>query len=156
MISDRYDAADFLRAVTNCDLLRLQRVVDEELREVDLLCRRAWNEGRSVPPTAPRYLNFLRRLSAWLDAGGEARVRLSPDLRDTWRALVTRLVEKGQLTPAAMRSLGRKRFASHHGPPERPEALSLARGSSAPGQAAGTTATRDTRPEPTRYSTSAV
>jgi hypothetical protein len=119
MISDRYDAADFLKAVLNCDLLRLQALVDEELRVVDLTCRRAWNDGRSVPATAPRYLNFLRRLTAWLDAGGEARVRLSPELRDTWRTLVVRLVEKGQLKPQALRSLGRKRSGSHQGPPER-------------------------------------
>ena len=44
MISDRYDPADFLKAVMNCDLLRLQTVVEEELRVVDLTCRRAWND----------------------------------------------------------------------------------------------------------------
>ena len=120
MISDRYDPADFLRAVTHCDLLRLQTVTEEELRVVDLLCRRAWNDGKSVPATAPRYLNFLRRLSAWLDAGGEVRVRMAPELRDTWRGIVHRLVEKGQLTPAALRCLGRRRTTSHHGPPDRP------------------------------------
>ena len=116
MISDRYDPADFLKAVMNCDLLRLQSVVEEELRVVDVTCRRAWNDGRSVPATAPRYLNFLRRLCAWLDAGGEARVRLSPELRDVWKALVYRLVETGQLKPAALRTLGRKRTNSHQGP----------------------------------------
>ena len=120
MISDRYDPADFLRAVAQCDLLRLQAVTEEELRVVDLTCRRAWNDGKSVPATAPRYLNFLRRLSAWLDAGGEVRVRLSPELRDAWRALVHRLVDKGQLTPAALRCLGRRRTASHRGPADRP------------------------------------
>jgi hypothetical protein len=127
MISDRYDPADFLKAVMNCDLLRLQTVVEEELRVVDLTCRRAWNDGQSVPATAPRYLNFLRRLSAWLDAGGESRVRLSPDLRDPWRVMIHRLVEKGQLKPTALRSLGRKRTGSHQGPqrpfvPEAPAA----------------------------------
>ncbi len=120
MISDRFDPADFLRAVANCDLLRLQAVTEEELRVVDLTCRRAWNDGRSVPPTAPRNHNLQPRLSAWLVSGGEARVRLSPDLREHWRALVCRLVEKGQLTPAALRTLGRKRTASHFGPPDRP------------------------------------
>ncbi|MEO6435153.1 MAG: hypothetical protein ABIP55_05270, partial [Tepidisphaeraceae bacterium] len=74
MISEQFNAGDFLRAVGRCDLLRLQSTTDEELRVVDLICRRAWNDGRSVPATAPRYLNFLRRLSAWLDAGGESRV----------------------------------------------------------------------------------
>jgi hypothetical protein len=119
MISDRYEPADFLKAVTNCDLLRLQAVVEEELRVIDLMCRRAWNDGRSVPATAPRYLNFLRRLSGWLDAGGDARVRLTPELRDPWRVMIHRLVDKGQLKPTALRSLGRKRTASHNGP-ERP------------------------------------
>jgi len=124
MISDRYDPADFLKAVMKCDLLRLQTVVEEELRVVDLTCRRAWNDGQSVPATAPRYLNLLRRLSAWLDAGGESRVRLSPDLRDPWRVMIHRLVEKGQLKPTALRSLGRKRTGSHQGPqrPFLPEA----------------------------------
>lgn len=124
MISDRFEPADFLRAVAHCDLLRLQTITEEELRVVDLTCRRAWNDGRSVPATAPRYLNFLRRLSAWLDAGGEARVRLSPELRDVWRQMIHRLVEKGQLTPAALRCLGRKRSASHRGPSDRPFAPS--------------------------------
>jgi hypothetical protein len=119
MISDRYEPADFLKAVTNCDLLRLQTVVEEELRVVDLMCRRAWNDGRSVPATAPRYLNFLRRLSSWLNAGGDARVRLTPELRDPWCVMIHRLVDKGQLKPVALRSLGRKRTASHKGP-ERP------------------------------------
>ena len=117
MISDRFDAADFLRAVANCDLLRLEAMTEEEFRVVDLTCRRAWNDGRSVPPTAPRYLNFLRRLCGWLDARGEARVRLSPELRDAWRTLICRLVEKGQLTPRALHTLGRKRTSSHRGPP---------------------------------------
>ena len=120
MISERFDPAEFLRAVANCDLLRLQTMTEEELRLVDLMCRRAWNDGKSVPATAPRYLNFLRRLCAWLDAGGEVRVRLAPELRDTWRALVHRLVDKGQLTPAALRCLGRRRTVSHRGPPDRP------------------------------------
>jgi hypothetical protein len=120
MISDRYDAADFLKAVAHCDLLRLQGVVEEELRVVDLTCRRAWNDGRSVPSTAPRYLNFLRRLSAWFDAGGEARMRLSPELRENWRVLVVRLVESGQLPPVALRSLGRRRSAASHRGPDRP------------------------------------
>ena len=120
MISDRFDPADFLRAAMSCDLLRLQSMTEEELRVVDLTCRRAWNDGRSVPATAPRYLNFLRRLSAWLDAGGEARVRLAPELREAWRTLIVRLVEKGQLRPSALRCLGRKHSASqpasHYGP----------------------------------------
>ena len=120
MISDRYDPSEFLKAVAHCDLLRLQAVVEEELRVVDLTCRRAWNDGRSVPATAPRYLNFLRRLSGWLDAGGEARVRLSPELRDTWKTLVHRLVDSGQLKPAALRSLGRKRSTTSHRGPDRP------------------------------------
>lgn len=119
MISDRFDAAQFLTVVTNCDLLRLQSLTEEELRAVDLTCRRAWNDGKSVPATAPRYLNFLRRLSAWLDAGGESRVRLSPELRGPWRVLIERLVEKGQLTPRALRSLGRRAAASY-GKAERP------------------------------------
>ena len=120
MISDRYSPEDFLRAVAECDLLRLQAVTEEELRVVDLTCRRAWNEGLSVPPTAPRYLNFLRRLCAWLEAGGEARVRLTPDLREHWKKLVCRLVEKGQLSPRALRCLGRNRGAAHPGQTHRP------------------------------------
>ena len=158
MISDRYDAADFLRAVGSFDLLRLQTVVDEELREVDLMCRRAWNEGRSVPATAPRYLNFLRRMSAWLDAGGEARVRLSPDLREPWRSLVTRLVDKGQLTQRALRSLGRRRTASHPGQSDaRPAAsvrTTVAR--PAPGHTPALAAAEDAQPHPLLYSTSTL
>ncbi len=75
MISERFSPAEFLTAVADCDLLRLQSVTEEELRLVDVACRRAWNDGRSVSPDAPRYLNFLRRLCAWLNAGGESRVR---------------------------------------------------------------------------------
>ena len=109
MISERYDAESFLRCLRGCDLPRFQTAAEEELRQVDLTCRRAWNEGNSVPPTAPRYLNFLRRLVAWLDSSGETRVRLAPELRDPWRDIVVRLVETGQLSPKALRSLGRAR-----------------------------------------------
>jgi hypothetical protein len=116
MISERFSPAEFLKAVESCDVLRLQATTEEELRAVDVTCRRAWNDGRSVPPTAPRYLNFLRRLSGWLDAGGESRVRLSPELREAWRIMIGRLVDKGQLAPRALRSLGRNRTASRFRP----------------------------------------
>ena len=109
MISERYDAEEFLRTLRGCDLPRLQTAAEDELRLVDLTCRRAWNEGNSVPPTAPRYLNFLRRLVAWLDSAGETRVRLAPELRDAWRDIIVRLVETEQLRPKALRSLGRPR-----------------------------------------------
>jgi hypothetical protein len=112
MISERYSADEFLRVLRGCDLPRLQTAAEDELRQVDLTCRRAWNEGLSVPPTAPRYLNFLRRLVAWLDSGGETRVRLAPELREPWRAIIVRLVETGQLGPRALRSLGRARAAA--------------------------------------------
>ena len=120
MISERYNAEDFLRAMRSCDLPRLQSAAEEELRQVDLMCRRAWNDGQSVPPTAPRYLNFLRRLVAWLDSGGEIRVRLASELRDPWRVLIVRLVETGQLGPRALRSLGRGRAATTAAPASTP------------------------------------
>ena len=112
MISERYDAEEFLRCLRGCELPRLQSAAEEELRLVDLTCRRAWNEGNSVPPTAPRYLNFLRRLVAWLDSGGETRVRLAPELREPWREIIVRLVETKQLSSKALRSLGRSRPAA--------------------------------------------
>ena len=106
MVSPGFNATEFLTAVGECDLLRLQSLAEEELREADTVCRRAWNEGRSVPPTAPRYLNFLKRLIAWLDTGGQSRARLAPEVREPWVALGERLVAKGQLNPDALRSLG--------------------------------------------------
>ena len=115
MISERYDAEEFLRCLRGCDLPRLQSAAEDELRQVDLTCRRAWNEGLSVPPTAPRYLNFLRRLVAWLDSGGETRVRLAPELREPWRGIIVRLVETRQLGPRALRSLGRARAGAAAG-----------------------------------------
>jgi hypothetical protein len=116
MISERFSPADFLKAVQHFDLLRLQAMTEEELRAIDLTCRRAWNAGRSVPPTAPRYLNFLRRMCSWLEARGEARVRLSPELREPWRAMVQVLVDKGQLTQRALRCLGRSRNSARGNP----------------------------------------
>ena len=106
MVSPGFSPTEFLAAVGECDLLRLQSLAEEELRQADTTCRRAWNEGRSVPPTAPRYLNFLKRLIAWLDTGGQSRARLAPEVREPWRALGERLVAKGQLDPVALRSLG--------------------------------------------------
>ena len=108
LISERFDAEEFVRAAVGWNRLRLESEIEHELRAAELLAERAW-VAREQPPRACRaYAAFLKRTAEWLVSGAAPR-HTRHQTRALMLTLGQALLARGQVEPESLRNLQPRR-----------------------------------------------